>query len=75
MTGPSDQDRRIARTQRNVALTILGTFAIWLPLQWAGAAYGLPPRWLALADLVALAALAFALIMLLRVRKMRREKE
>ncbi|PWJ12476.1 DUF5337 family protein [Jannaschia seohaensis] len=75
MTGPSDLQKRIATAQRNVALTILGTFAIWLPLQWAGAAFGIPARWLALADLVALAALAWALIMLLRVRRMRREEE
>jgi hypothetical protein len=74
-TGPSPRDRAIATRQRNVALTILGTFAVWLPLQWAGAAFDLPARWLALADLIALAALAWALIMLLRVRRMRREEE
>ena len=75
MTEPSDRDRRIAQTQRNVALTILGTFAIWLPMQGIGAWLDLPFRLMGLLDLVALAALAYALIMLLRVRKMRREKE
>lgn len=73
--GPSPRDREVAIRQRNVALTILGTFAVWLPLQWVGAAYGLPGRWLALADLIALAALAWALIMLLRLRTLRRKED
>ncbi|UWQ17813.1 DUF5337 family protein [Jannaschia sp. M317] len=75
MTGPSSSDRRIAKAQRNVALVILGTFAVWLPLQGLGVWLNLPTRLMGLADLVALAALGFALIMLLRVRKMRREEE
>jgi hypothetical protein len=74
-TGPSPRDREIAKHQRNVALIILGTFAVWLPLQWAGAAYGIPARWLGLADLIALAALGWALFTLLRVRRLRREED
>ncbi|MGB3407363.1 MAG: DUF5337 family protein [Jannaschia sp.] len=75
MTGPSDPDAQIARRQRNVAFVILGTFAIWLPFQGIGVWLDLSQRLMGLVDLVALASLAWALIMLLRVRKMRREKE
>ncbi|MGB3556172.1 MAG: DUF5337 family protein [Jannaschia sp.] len=75
MTGPSSRDILIARRQRNVALVILGTFAVWLPMQWIGAWADVPTRWMALVDFAALGLLAWALIMLLRVRRMRREGE
>ena len=75
MTGPSPQDIRIARAQRNVAMVILGTFAVWLPMQGLAVWLDLPVRLMGLLDLVALAALAFALIMLFRARRLRREKE
>ncbi|WP_371157745.1 DUF5337 family protein [Jannaschia sp. 2305UL9-9] len=75
MTEPTDRNRQIAKTQRTIALVILGTFAIWIPFQGLGAWLNLPTRLMGLLDLVALAALGWALIMLLRVRKMRREEE
>ncbi|GIT92912.1 hypothetical protein JANAI62_33700 [Jannaschia pagri] len=75
MTEPTPHDRQIARIQRNAALVILGTFAVWLPAQGLAAWLDLPVRLMGLLDLVALAALAWALILLWRVRRMRRKEE
>jgi hypothetical protein len=75
MTGPSDRTAEIARRQRNVALMIVGTFLVWMPLQALGAYANLSPRLMGLADLIALAVLGVALFMLLGIRRMRREEE
>ncbi|WP_298429469.1 DUF5337 family protein [uncultured Jannaschia sp.] len=75
MTEPSPSDVSIARMQRNIALVILGTFAIWLPMQGIAYWLDLPTRLMGLLDLVALAALGWALFMLLRVRKLRRKED
>lgn len=75
MNQDASRDRQIAQGQRNVALVILGTFAVWLPMQGVGVWLNLSTRLMGLLDLVALAALAGALIMLLRVRKLRRQEE
>ncbi len=75
MTGPSARDMLIAKRQRTASIVIIGTFAIWVIVQALGAYLGLPVRWVALVDLVALAALAWALIIVVGVWRMRREKE
>jgi hypothetical protein len=78
MSTPDEQpsrNARIARRQRNVALLIVGTFLVWMPLQALGAYLDLPTRLMGLADLIALALLGTALFMLLGIRRMRREEE
>jgi hypothetical protein len=75
MTGPSPRQEEIARRQRRVALIIVGTLVLWLPFQALGAYAGVPVRWMALADLVALAALAWALIAMVGIWRLRREEE
>lgn len=75
MTGPSDTNAEIARRQRRVALMIIGTFVVWLPVQALGAYMGLPVRLMGLIDIAALAMLGWALIMLVGIWRMRRKED
>ncbi|WGH77649.1 DUF5337 family protein [Jannaschia ovalis] len=75
MTGPSDTTAEIARRQRRVAMLIIGTFVIWVPMQALGAYFGLPVRLMGLIDIAALAVLAWALILLVGVWRMRRKED
>jgi hypothetical protein len=65
--------RHVALAQRNVALTIVGTFGVWVLLLGLGNLYGWPQRLMGLFDLAALAGLGWALYNLWRIRGMRRE--
>ncbi|MEL6585096.1 MAG: DUF5337 family protein [Pseudomonadota bacterium] len=75
MTGPTPRDILIAKRQRLVATVILGAIFLRVVAQGVGAYLDLPTRWVILADLAALGALAWALIVLVGVWRLRREKE
>lgn len=75
MTGPSDHDLAIARRSRMVALVIVGTTLLWAAAQFAGARLDVAVRWMVLVDLMALAALTWAMIVAVGIWKMRRDKE
>lgn len=75
MTGPSARDILIAKRQRLVATVIIVAVLLWVGAQALGALFNLPVRWVVLMDLAALAALAWALIVLVGVWRLRREKE
>ena len=61
------------RQVRLAAIVIIVTFPLWLLASWIGGQLGLPPRYAFLADFAALAAFAFALIILWRVWRERNE--
>ena len=59
-----NRDDRIARKGRTVGLVIAGTMLIWLGANLLGPRLGLPGRYAFLFDLAALAALAWAMIVI-----------
>lgn len=75
MTGPSDHDRAIAARSRSVAVVIVGTALAWMAMQFAGARFGVPTRWMLLVDLSALGALAWAMIVAVGIWRARRDEE
>ena len=70
MSDPSD----IARRQRRIGSVILGTMLLWVAVLFLAGLLDLPPRWVALADLAALAALAWAVIMAVGLWRARRRE-
>ena len=73
MTEPTDEDRRLARQARLVALVIAATMLAWMAAQWAGVELGLPARYVFLFDLAALAAFLWALIVTYQIWRKRRD--
>jgi hypothetical protein len=62
MAGPGPQDSRNAREGRMVALVIAATMILWMGAGWAGARFGWDTRYVFLADLAAIGAFLWALI-------------
>ncbi|UWQ22832.1 DUF5337 domain-containing protein [Jannaschia sp. W003] len=69
----SDPARHAATQQRRIGAVILGTFALWIAVQFAASRLGWPVRWVALADLAALAALGWAVVMAVGLWRTRKE--
>lgn len=63
----------LTRQARQASIVIFVAMLGWMLFQWLGGQMGLPIRFLFLADLVAMAALAWALIVLYRVWRKRRD--
>ncbi len=61
------------RQVRLAAVVIIVAFPLWLLVSWIGGQLGLPSRYAFLADFAALAAFAFALVILWRVWRERNE--
>jgi predicted MFS family arabinose efflux permease len=65
--------RQTARAQGRLAASVVVATALgWLLLAWAGREFGWPVRYAILIDLAALAAFAWALIVLVRVWRISR---
>ncbi|MBJ6373258.1 DUF5337 domain-containing protein [Sedimentitalea arenosa] len=71
----TEQDRRIARKGRHVAIVIAGSMLLWLGAQWLGQAMGLPGRFALLFDLAALAALIYAFVNIYQIWRMRQDNQ
>jgi hypothetical protein len=71
MTGPTQRDRMVQARSRTVGAVILATIGLWVLVQYLGARYGIPARWMVLADLAALGALAWAVIVAVRTLRER----
>ena len=72
------EDRALARKGRTVGLVIAVTMTLWVLLQWAGPALGLPGRFALLFDFAALAALIWAVFVIYQMwqaRRARRENQ
>lgn len=72
MRDAEEQDRALARKGRMVALVIAGTMTLWIVLQFAGPALGMPGRFALLFDFAALAALFWAGIVIYQMWQARR---
>ncbi|MCY4301624.1 MAG: DUF5337 domain-containing protein [Aestuariivita sp.] len=69
------KDQRIAAKGRHIALVIVLTMMAWLILQFLGSRLGLPGRYALLFDFAALAALVYAGINILKLRRLQREMQ
>ena len=71
-----EQDKKIAAKGRHISLVIAGSMVLWLLIQFVVApAMGLPGRYALLFDFAALAALSYAGVNILQLRRMRRDSE
>ena len=61
-----------AQSARLAAIVIVVAMVLWMGVSFVGGKLGLPQRFAFLADLIAIAAFAFALIVLVRVWRTRR---
>ncbi|MEL6679702.1 MAG: DUF5337 family protein [Pseudomonadota bacterium] len=68
-------EREIARAKqgRLVMIVIIVSFTLWVGVSLLGGALGLPGRYAILADLAAMAAMAWALIVLVRLWRTRQD--
>lgn len=67
MAHPTEQDRSDARESRIVALVIAATVLLWLGAQWLGGRMGWDASYVFLADLAAIAAFIWALVVTWRI--------
>ncbi len=70
-----EQDKAIAAKGRHISLVIAGTMILWILIQFVGRQMGLPGRYALLFDFAALAALIYAGINILQLRRMRRDSQ
>ncbi|MDC0343545.1 MAG: DUF5337 domain-containing protein [Aestuariivita sp.] len=70
-----EQDRIIAAKGRHVSLVIAGSMILWILVQFAGPQMGLPGRYALLFDFAALAALIYAGVNIVQLRRMRRDSK
>ncbi|MCQ0969798.1 DUF5337 domain-containing protein [Paracoccus sp. TK19116] len=68
MAEPPSQD---AAQMRLVAVVIAVAMVLWLAVQWAGAQYGWAGRWAYLADLAAIGAFVWSLLVTWRIWRRR----
>ncbi len=68
------REARLKRQTRQAAFVIAGGFLAWMALSWLGGMMNWPPRFAILADLAMLAALIWALVVLVNVRRARRSE-
>ena len=69
-----EEDRRLARQARVVAIVLVVTMVIWMGAQFVGGRLGLPTRYAFLFDFAALAAFIWALIVTTRIWQRRRKQ-
>lgn len=67
-----ERDKQLARQGRTVAIVIAAAFVLWLLAQEVGRQYGLPSHYVFLFDFATLGAMAWALIVALRIWRERR---
>ncbi|WP_041527342.1 DUF5337 domain-containing protein [Paracoccus aminophilus] len=72
MTEPErDQTAKDSAQARLVAVVIAVTMLGWLGFQWVGGQYDLPPKYAFLADLAAIAAMIWSLVVTWRIWRRR----
>ncbi|MGB0499005.1 MAG: DUF5337 family protein [Rubricella sp.] len=68
-----ERERSLLRQGRTATIVIVVAFSLWVLLNLIGGRLGLDPRYAFLADFAAMAALAWSVIVLLRIRRARAE--
>jgi hypothetical protein len=66
-------DPRQGAETRTAAIVIVAAMVLWMAASWLGGAMDWPAKWAVLFDLAALAAFFWALVVLARVWRRRRE--
>jgi hypothetical protein len=74
-TAPDGVDQLITQKGRHVALVIAGAMVLWFGAGLVGKAMGLPGRFAILVDLIALAALFYAMVNIYKMWRMRQESQ
>lgn len=69
----SEEEQRLERQGRVVALVIAATMLLWLLANWLGPQLGLAGRYALLFDFAALAAFFWALVVTWQIRRKRRD--
>jgi uncharacterized membrane protein len=67
-----EQEKALARQARTVSFVIAATMILWMGVQWIGGKLGLEARYVFLADLSALAAFIWALVVIYQIWRKRR---
>lgn len=68
-------EQAIARKGRHIALVIAGSMLLWIVVQFIAPKIGLPGRYALLFDFMALAALIYAGVNIMQLRRMRRDSK
>lgn len=68
-------EQAIARKGRHIAIVIAVSMVLWVLLQFIAPALGLPGRYALLFDFAALAALIYAGVNIVQLRRMRRDSK
>ncbi len=69
----TEHNKAMARKSRHISLVIAGSMVLWLVIQFfVGPAVGLPGRFALLLDFAVLAALVYAGVNIVQLRRMRR---
>jgi hypothetical protein len=68
-----EEERRIARQGRVVAIVIALTMVLWMAAQWLGGWLGLDARYVFLFDFAAMAAFAWGMIVTWQIWRKRRD--
>lgn len=71
----TETDKKIAAKGRHTSLVVAGTMILWIGAQVVGRQLGLPGRYALLFDFMALAALIYAAVNILQLRRMRRDSK
>ncbi|NNE53664.1 MAG: DUF5337 domain-containing protein [Sulfitobacter sp.] len=66
------EEKALSRKGQTAGLVIAGTMLIWLAANWVGPALGLPGRYAILIDLLALAALFWAMVVTYQIWQARK---
>lgn len=75
MTKPGQEDMRLAKEARLVAVVIALTMILWLGAQWLGGKAGWETRFVFLFDLAALAAFIWAMVVTWRIWRRQKRPE
>jgi uncharacterized protein DUF5337 len=71
----AEQDQIIARKGRHTAIVIAGSMVLWVAANFAGPALGLAGRYALLFDLIALAALIYAMVNIYQIWRLRQSNQ
>lgn len=70
-TPPTPADRRRALQARTVGIVLAVTILVWMGVQWLGGQFGWETRFVFLADLAAIAAFLWALVVTYQIWRSR----
>ncbi|WP_321362790.1 DUF5337 domain-containing protein [uncultured Celeribacter sp.] len=70
-----DKDQHLAKKARMVAVVIAVTMLVWLGAQWLGGKLGVPPRYVFLLDLAALAGFVWSFVVMYQIWRDTRRKD